>query len=141
MERSRGFSLLELIIVVAIAAILAAVATSTYGSYVLRSRRADARQALMTIAHGEERWYATYNRYTDDLRQFGYPDGAAATSPHGYYELALAVDGDAAQSFTVTAIPVQVQAGDVCGSLSIDSRGNKLPGQDDAAVNGNGKCW
>jgi type IV pilus assembly protein PilE len=141
MERLRGFSLLELMIVVAIVAILAALATSAYGTYVFRSHRTDAREALMTIAHGEERWYATYNRYTDDLGQFGYREGEPARSPHGYYELLLVVDDDAAQAFTATAIPVHAQAVDACGSLSIDNRGNKLPAQDDAAANANGKCW
>jgi type IV pilus assembly protein PilE len=141
MERLRGFSLLELMIVVAIAAILAALATSAYRPYVFRSHRADAREALMTIAHGEERWYATYNRYTDDLGQFGYREGEPARSPYGYYELLLVVEGDAAQGFTATAIPVHVQAGDVCGSLSIDNRGKKLPAEDDVAANANGKCW
>jgi type IV pilus assembly protein PilE len=141
MERPRGFSLLELVIVVAIIAILAALATSAYGPYVLRSHRADARVALMTIAHGEERWYATYNRYTDDLHPFGYHEGELAKSPHGYYELVLVVDDDAAQAFTATAIPMHAQAGDACGSLSIDSRGSKLPARDNATANANGKCW
>jgi type IV pilus assembly protein PilE len=141
MERARGFSLLELIIVVAITAILAALATSAYGPFVLRSHRADARHALMTIAHGEERWYATYNRYTGDLHQFGHPEGEPARSPLGYYELVLAINDDAAQSFTATAIPLHAQAGDACGSLSIDNKGEKLPAQDDAAAHADGKCW
>lgn len=139
MERPRGFTLLEVIIVMAIAAILSALAVSTYGRYVLRSHRADAHQALMAIAHGEERWYATYNRYTDDLGQFGYTQPAA--SAHGYYELTLEVAGDAGQSFTAIAMPVHTQAADVCGSLSINSRGNKLPEHDDAQANANGRCW
>lgn len=139
MERQRGFTLLEVIIVMALAAILAALAVSSYGRYVLRTHRADAHQALMAIAHGEERWYATYNRYTDDLGQFGYVE--PAVSPHGHYELTLVVDGDAAQSFTATAVPLHTQATDVCGSLSINNRGNKLPKHDDAKANANGRCW
>jgi type IV pilus assembly protein PilE len=139
MERPRGFTLLEVVIVMAIVAILAALAASAYGRYVLRSRRADAHQALMAVAHGEERWYATYNRYTDDLSQFGYTEPAA--SLNGYYELALEIDEDTAQSFTATAIPVRAQVADVCGSLSINSRGGKLPGRDDVEANANGKCW
>ncbi|QAU23316.1 prepilin-type N-terminal cleavage/methylation domain-containing protein [Dyella sp. M7H15-1] len=138
MERPRGFTLLEVIIVVAIVAILAALATSSYSRYVLRSHRADAHQALMAVAHGQERWYATYNRYTDDLSQWGYTE--PATSPNGYYELVLEVDDDA-RSFVARAIPVRTQAVDVCGSLSIDNRGNKLPERDDAQANANGRCW
>ncbi|GLQ51212.1 type IV pilin protein [Dyella flava] len=139
MDRLRGFSLLELIIVVAIAAILAAIAVTTYGRYVLRAHRADAHHALMTIANGQERWYATYNRYADDLSEFGY--AMVALSQHGYYELALAVDGDAAQSFTATATPLNAQAGDACGILAIDGSGNKTPGPEDEQANANGRCW
>jgi len=139
MDRTRGFTLLEMIVVVAIAAILAAMAISTYGRYVFRAHRADAHQSLMAIANGEERWYATYHRYSDDLAQFGFAD--PAMSPHGYYELVLEVDGDAAQSFTATALPVNTQASDACGNLSIDSQGRKMPSQDDVQANANGKCW
>jgi type IV pilus assembly protein PilE len=139
MERPRGFTLLEVIIVVAIVAILTALAVSAYGRYVLRSHRAEAHQALMALADGEERWYATYNRYTDDLSQFGFTEPAA--SLNGHYELVLAVDEETAQSFTAIAIPIHTQAADVCGSLSINNRGNKLPDSADAQANTNGKCW
>jgi type IV pilus assembly protein PilE len=139
MDRSRGFSLLELIIAVAIAAILAALASSTYRRYVLRSHRADAHQALMAIANGEERWYATHNRYTDDLSHFGY--GEPATTQHGHYQLEMEVDGDSAQSFLVMAIPINAQARDVCGSLSIDNKGGKIPAPEDHLANANGACW
>ncbi|GGA14171.1 type IV pilin protein [Dyella caseinilytica] len=139
MDRSRGFTLPEMIMVAAIAAVLAAMAITNYSRYVFRAHRADAHQALMAIANGEERWYATYNRYTDDLAQFGFAD--PAISPHGYYELVLEVDGDTAQSFTAVALPIRTQAKDLCGNLSIDSRGAKTPARDDVQANANGKCW
>ncbi|GAB2577124.1 type IV pilin protein [Dyella jejuensis] len=139
MERCRGFSLLELIIVTAIIAILAALATQSYARYAFRSRRSDAQQMLMAIAHGQERWYAIHNRYTDDLSKFGYND--PAISPHGYYEVTLAVAGSSAQAFIATAAPINSQVGDVCGSLSIDNAGNKKPTRTDGMANANGGCW
>jgi type IV pilus assembly protein PilE len=139
MDRSRGFTLLELVIVTTIVAILAALAVASYGRYALRAHRADAHQILMAIAHGEERWYATYNRYTDDLSKFGYDN--PGISPHGYYEVTLVVTGATSQGYVATAMPINSQAGDVCGSLSIDNRGNKAPDRNDGVANGNGNCW
>ncbi|MBE1162530.1 type IV pilin protein [Dyella acidiphila] len=139
MHRARGFSLLEVIVVVAIVAILSAMAVSAYGRYARRARRADAQQALLAIANSQERWYATHQRYADELAQLGY--SKAATTPNGYYELTLHVDGDQAQSFVATAHPLLAQAADECGSLSIDNRGNTLPARDSSAEPANGRCW
>jgi type IV pilus assembly protein PilE len=139
MDRPHGFSLFELIAVMAIAAILAALAVQSYTRYTLRSHRTDARQMLMAIAASEERWYATYNRYTDDLVELGYAN--PAISPHGYYELTLVLTGDDEQGFIATAMPTPRQASDVCGSLSVDQAGHKSPDKADAAANTNGGCW
>jgi type IV pilus assembly protein PilE len=140
MERMRGFSLIEMMIAVAVIAIVMAMATMAYGRYAYRSRRVDAHHMLMTIAHGEERWYATYNRYTDDLSKFGY-DTSPALSSHVYYELTLTVEDAAAQSYVATAIPINGQASDACGALSINSSGHKTPDRYDAVANANGGCW
>lgn len=139
MERSRGFSLIELIVVLGIVAIVAAIANQSYMRYVFRSHRTDAQQILLAIAQAQERWYATYNRYADDLGKLGYGD--PTLSEHGYYQVTLSAVDDAAQGFVATAMPIDRQAGDVCGSLSIDNAGRKLPGRDDAEANANGKCW
>ncbi|GGA47028.1 type IV pilin protein [Dyella nitratireducens] len=139
MDRMRGFSLIELLVTMAIAAILAALAAQTYSRYALRSHRTDAHHTLMAIAQAQERWYATYNRYADALGKLGYAD--PALSPNGYYEVVMSVTGDDDQGFVVTAVPVGRQAGDACGSLSIDNAGRKLPNRVDSAVNANGKCW
>lgn len=138
MERMRGFSLIELLIVVAIVAILAALASQSYSRYVLRSHRTDAHHMLMAIAQAQERWYATYNRYADDLSKLGYAD--SALSPNGYYEMAMSVMDADGQGFIATATPVGPQRSDVCGTLSIDNAGHKLPGRG-SDLNTNGNCW
>lgn len=136
MERSRGFTLLEVIVVMAIVAIVAAIAVQSYARYTVRAHRTDARQMLMAIAQGQERWHATYHRYAEDLGELGYPD--PATSPHGYYQVVLSAEE---HGFVATAIPLERQAGDACGSLSIDQAGRKSPDRDDAQANANGRCW
>jgi type IV pilus assembly protein PilE len=139
MDRIRGFTLFELVIAVAIATVIATLAVTSYSHYVFRTRRTDAKHMLMSIAHSEERWYATYNRYTDDPRKLGYAD--PLMSPHAYYEMTLAVTGTDAQAYVVTARPIGSQAGDVCGSFTIDNTGSKTPDRADEAANANGSCW
>lgn len=135
MPRVRGFTLIELLASLAIAAILAALATQTYSRYALRSRRAEAQQALLAIAQAQERWYANHHRYAEDLGKLGY-----SASPPGHYSLALSVV-TGGQGFTATAMPIGRQAGDACGNLSIDSSGRRLPESTEAAANVNGRCW
>jgi type IV pilus assembly protein PilE len=138
MDRSKGFTLLEVMIVVVIVAVLSSLAVASYRHYVFRARRADARQMLMNIAHGEERWYATYNRYTDDLGKFGY---AVATAPDANYQPMLTLDGDDAQSYVAAVLPINTQAGDACGEMTLDSTGRKTPERADTTANANGRCW
>lgn len=136
MERSRGFSLLEVIVVTAIVAILAAIAAQSYARYAFRSHRTEAHHMLLAIAQAQERWHAIYHRYADDLGELGY--GNPALSPHGYYEVALSATDD---GFVATAMPINRQAADACGSLSLDQAGRKRPDDADAAANANGRCW
>lgn len=138
MDRTHGFSLIEVMAVVAIAAIVAALAAQSYSRYAMRSRRAQAQHTLMAIAQAQERWYATYNRYADNLDKLGY---AGPAPPPGDYDVAMSVLDDDAQRFVAVAAPIGRQADDVCGHLSIDHAGQKLPGREDAVANANGSCW
>ena len=142
--------MIELMVTVAILAVLAAIAIPMYTDFAARARRADAVTALEGLAQLQEKfrancaWYAT--AITADtanvsctssnktlLRQQG------TTSDDGYYTLAI-VDGSAtATTFTATATPVSggAQDGDACGTFAINQNG---PITNDNSYAGE-QCW
>lgn len=136
---ARGFTLLELMIVVVVMAILATIAITQYGRYAYRARRADGQELLMRVANAQERYYATFNHYGDDPVTGDLKLGSAV-SEKGYYKVTIASD-DLTKSYKATAQAQNGQEKDVCGDLSIDSTGTKLPAPTDTARNTNGRCW
>ena len=139
MQSQDGFTLLELMIVVVIIAVLAALAIPAYGRYAYRAHRVDGQELLLRIANAQERFYATNNHY-GALTELGYTN--PAISEKSYYSVSMnPAAASTTQVFTATAAPINAQANDVCGALSIDNAGVKLPALDDAAHNSNGNCW
>lgn len=129
-RRSYGMTLIELIIVVAIIGILAAITYPSYRDHVRRSNRADAKAVLLENAQLLERNFTMANRYDSTT-----PDGAGAApailtqSPKQgdiRYEIDIeyaAAGGIEGQLFTLTATPVGTMAGDPCGELTLASTG------------------
>ena len=118
-QSSRGFTLLELMIVVAVAGILFAVAMPAYQDFVRKGRRAEAREALLRIMQAQERWRSNNVSYSanlvDDLRQ-------TATSADGNY--ALSISGVSGTGYTATATAQAKQAGDSsCASITVTVAG------------------
>lgn len=140
-RRTRGFSLIELMIVVAIIAILAVIALPWWGRYAYRARRGDGQNILLHIAQAEERYYTDYNHYPLAAASLGYT--GMPTSEHGYYTVTLAANpaSSSGQGYIATATPQGPQVDDACGNLSIDNTGQKLPAPTDIAANSNGNCW
>lgn len=122
----KGFTLIELMIVVAIIGIIAAIAYPSYTEHVEKTRRSDAQGALMGLAAAMERHYATNNSYegaasggSDTGAPAIYPDEAPLDGNTKYYDLTIqAADST---SFTLRAAPKGAQAGD--GVLELDSTG------------------
>jgi type IV pilus assembly protein PilE len=138
-----GFTLIELMIVVAIVAILATIAYPSYVNYIYRTRRSDGQELLMRIAAAEERYYTNFNTYTADIVGPA-PGGLGmqnANSVSGYYAATVSVTAATATtsaSYVATAAPQGVQAGDVsCPTLSVDNNLYKLP----VGATANGSCW
>ena len=121
--RSLGFTLLEVMIVCAIVAILAAIAYPSYQSSVQKSRRAEAKAALLGVASQMER------RSTEKSTYAGATLGAGATavfadhSENSYYNLSLA--NLTATTYTARAAPTGAQTGDPCGTFTYNEQGIK----------------
>lgn len=118
MNKLRGFTLMELMITVAIVAIIAAVAIPSFNSYLLKSHRSDAYTAILSIQMAEER-YRGFNSSYGTLAQVW---NNVSTTEGGRYT--LAISNVSATTYTITATAVGGQASDSedgtsCSSLSL----------------------
>ena len=126
----KGFTLIELIIVVAIVGIISAFAYPSYMEHIRNGRRTEAKAALVDLSSFMERYYTEKMVYTGAALPYNLvpKDGGASSA---YYNLAIADITNA--TFRIEATPVGAQNGDKCGVLSIDNRGIKSATQD--------SCW
>ena len=145
-SRPGGFSLIELMVVVAIATILFAVAVPSYLTYVRQSRRTEARTAVLDLAGREERFFSTNGAtYSVTPAQLGYA-ALPVVIGGGYYQLsvcspACAPSAVAAPSYTVTATAVGGQLRDLqCFSFSVDSTGRQFA-VDSTNADATQFCW
>ena len=123
----KGYTLVELLIVVVIVGILAAIAYPAYTSYAQKSRRSDAKHALLDIQLEQEKWRANNIRYTSTLDDLNW----ITTSDEGYYS--LSITNVATNTYTLNADPVGIQANDsTCDPMTLDQSNNKTPATD---------CW
>lgn len=127
---SRGFSLIELMIVVALIAILTAIAVSAYTKWVYKARRTEAKTALLDLAAREERFYTANNAYSNGaLVGTNWPLGySLPANLNGDYTLSVITPSAASATgatFTLQADPQAVQQGDACGSYTLDNLGNQ----------------
>lgn len=122
----KGFTLIEIIVVVAIIGILAAVVYPSYGDFVIRSNRAEAPQELVRLANLQEQLFVDTRAYSDDISELGVGADASFTTESGNYVISSAVVG---ASFTLTATAQGVQASKDadCATITITDTGAKAP--------------
>ena len=150
MKKNSGFTLIELMIAVAIVGILVKIALPSYSSYVQYSRRVEAINGLLDAASREARFYTTQNIYTIDITQLGfvgYPSGsttqfAVPSSTNALYTVSIARTAGTTttpESFTATATVVagSSQANDECGNFTYSDLGVRGI----SGINTIAKCW
>jgi type IV pilus assembly protein PilE len=148
---SPGFSLIEMMIAVAIVAAVAVVAYPSYQSSVRKSRRAEAIAALTTVQLAQERWRANHPGYTSSLTGAWSSEGLGlqATTSAGYYGLSVSLDGSGETGYDVvaTATAGTSQSNDgSCARLLVRTRGGNVTyGSATATGNfdlsANNSCW
>ena len=91
-KNNQGFSLIELMIVVAIVGVLAAIAIPAYHNHILRSRQAEAAQTLLQIKTSQERYYALEDEYASSIKSLDGFSSAIAGTPDYYFDKGNATD-------------------------------------------------
>lgn len=130
---ARGFSLIELMVVVVIVSILAAVALPSYQNSVAKSRRTVAKTALLDLAARQEKYFSTMNQYTTDLTGtgstgLGIPTTALKDGSNNLYTLSVVVNNATnPPTFTATATATGSQSSDSCGNFTVNNFGQQTP--------------
>ncbi len=127
-RRARGFTLIELMIAVAIVAILGAVAFPSFLDSMRKSRRTEAFTAISAIQQAQERHRSNSATYSDSLSTLGVM--SSTTSPGGYYTLAVSTDTSTAGTTyvaTASAVSTKSQANDgSCAKLAVRVAGGQI---------------
>jgi len=132
----RGFTLIEVMMVVAILAIAVAFGLPSYRDQVMKSRRAEGMGELLELADRLERFYSDRGSYEEATLGNGSTDLYRATTDKNYY--ALRIDVQDAMTFTVSAAPQGTQAKDKCGIFTLTSLGIKSVSGGSLTAN---DCW
>ncbi len=123
MNNQKGFTLIELMIVVAIIGILGAIALPSYQDSVRKTRRAEAQADLMELASTVERYFTENNTYV----AWAVPATLNQSPRTGTALYLLTVGGVAATTYTLTATPQGGQAADTCGTMTLTQTGATTP--------------
>lgn len=141
--KSKGFTLIELIVAVAIVSILAAIAWPSYRNYVVKAARVEAKATMLNMAQMQERYYTNNGGYLS-------LPGPAGSSPSGWqdysgsslasrrYDITVTAgpSGALGTSFKISAAPSNGFTDATCGTLTLDSAGTK-----GSSIGNASPCW
>ena len=129
----KGFTLVELMVVVVIVGILAAISYPSYRQYIARAKRVEAQSPLLQIATNQERFYLQNNTYTTDMTKLGFKTSTGVVSDSGAYK--VSVDSASPNNFVAKAVyQLTDSEASKCAWFQIDGRGVKTSGPSD-------NCW
>jgi type IV pilus assembly protein PilE len=134
----KGFTLVELLVAVAVIGILSAIAYPSYRDSVRKAHRTDAKQALLDLGQRMERLYTEGNRFSVASLGSGTGDISAATSPEGYYSLSFSNLEVSAYTAKATRTSKGGQNTDPCGEFTLSHTGQK--GVTGGSLNA-AECW
>ncbi|EHL21142.1 putative type 4 fimbrial biogenesis transmembrane protein [Acidovorax sp. NO-1] len=124
MRRNAGFTLIELMITVAVVSILAAIAYPSYQDQVRKSRRAEAQSLLMDIGTRQQQRLLDVRNYAASTAELNV---SIPTSVIPHYAITMVAPASTPPSFTVTATPKSGQSKDKCGAMTLNNTGAKTP--------------
>ncbi|MBP4048005.1 type IV pilin protein [Chromobacterium violaceum] len=142
-KKPKGFSLLELVIALAVLALLVSIALPSYRSFMMQSNRTAAKTALQDLASREESYFAINNNYASQLATLGYASGTVYVPGSGNNLYALSIASATNSTFVLNAAPQGSQAQDSCQTYQLDNLGNQsniANGSSGTVLNVSG-CW
>jgi len=127
-----GFTLIELVVVMAVVAILAAVAIPNYSAYVMRSHRSAAQSFISDVASRQSQFFLDRRRYATNL-DLDQLNMTAPADVAARYNIAIAAVAGPPATFLVSATPIGAQATDNCGVMTINQAADKTAA--------GARCW
>jgi type IV pilus assembly protein PilE len=139
-RRTAGFTLIELMVTIVIGAILISIAGPAYLTQIRKSRRTEAKTAILDLASREERLFSTTNTYSADPATLGYTAFGIPIGG-GYYQLTVTAPAAAnPPTYTLTATAINSQLKDTaCQKFMVDQTG-KLTSQNSAGTDSTAQC-